>query len=98
MRMSSTTALTAATGAQSTNARTVSDRAGAPSLGVVRGRPAEPAGDDRLGHRPHGHPAVHGGLLDEPEGLRLGPAASGLEQPLGPVDGLTGLPAVLQRG
>src|SRR3569833_22716 len=66
-------------------------------LRVTCGALAEPAGDDRLGYRAHCHAAVHRGLLDEAERLRLGPPAGRLEQALRTVAGLAGLKPVLQR-
>src|SRR3569833_1800586 len=66
-------------------------------LRVTCGALAEPAGDARLGYRAHCHAAVHRGLLEEAERLRLGPPAGRLEQALRPVDGLAGLQPVLQR-
>src|SRR5207253_4188543 len=44
-----------------------------------------------LGHGPHGHPAVHRGLLDPAERLRLREPAPRLQAALGPVQDLAHL-------
>src|SRR5262249_13743009 len=55
------------------------------------------AGQDFLGDLAHGYPAVHRGLLNPAERLRLGQPAVGLEAALRPVEELANLQALAQR-
>ena len=56
------------------------------------------AGDDALGHGPHGVRSRMAVLLDERERLGLGQAVLVHEHALGPVDDLAGLELLLEAG